>query len=104
MAGNIKKELFALKEGSIILIDTNADTALKIGIDSIKTMLSKKYTGIILSASRPCPNLLSLYKKNRIDVKKVFILCTVCKSQGLKIADNSPPPPKKKGFAYRKRF
>jgi len=66
----MKRELLNLKEGNVILIETSSDNALKTGIDSIKTMLSRKYTGIILSASRSCSNLLKLYKENRITQKK----------------------------------
>ncbi len=80
----LKKELSNLPEGWIVLLETTAEDAFKAGLAATKILVNKEYKAIILSASRPCSNLLELYKKNSIDIKKIFVLCCVCKSQGIK--------------------
>lgn len=88
---NIKKlesELKALPKGGIMLIETAAENALEMSISAIKILTRKNYTGIILSASRPCRNLLDIYNNNRIDTKKVAVLCAVCRSQGVNTKDS----------------
>lgn len=86
----LKKELSSLPEGWIILLETSAEKALEVSLAAIKILTDKGHNGFILSANRPYANLISLYKKNNIDVKKIFILDCICKSQGAKLeeADN----------------
>ena len=80
----IKKELSSLTEGWIVLLETSAEKSLEVSLAAIKILINKNYDGIILSASRPYSNLVSLYKKNNIDIKKIFILDCISKSQGRK--------------------
>ncbi len=78
------KEVFGdLPEGSIVLLETSVEKSLNTGIGSVKIM-AKNNKGSILSASRPCSNLLNLYQKNGIDTKNLFIFCCLCNSQGVK--------------------
>ena len=72
-----------------MLIETTAENALEMSISAVKILTSKDYTGIILSASRPCKNLLDIYNNSKIDTKKVVVLCAVCRSQGVDAEDSS---------------
>ncbi len=79
---NLEKELSDLPEGWIVLLETSAEKILEVSLAVIKILTDKNYTGLVISANRPCNNLLSLYEKNSINTKKVMILCAICKSQG----------------------
>ena len=78
----LKAELEDIPNGWIVMLETSAENALEVNIAVMKILTDKNYTGLIISASRPCRNLLALYEKNSINTKKVMILCAVCKSQG----------------------
>src|SRR3989338_8174563 len=78
----LKAELEDIPNDSIVLIETSAEKAMDVNLAVMKILTDKDYTGLIISASRPCKNLLVLYEKNSINTKKVMILCAVCKSQG----------------------
>jgi len=80
----LKKELSNLPDEWIVLLETSAENSLKVSLAVLKILVNEGYTGIILSASRPCSNILNLYKKNEINTKNIFILDCVCKSQGIK--------------------
>lgn len=80
----LEKELRALPEEWIVLLETSAENSLKVSLAALKILMNKGYVGIIVSASRPCSNLLELYSKNKINTKTIFILDCVCKSQGIK--------------------
>lgn len=86
----LEKELSELSEDWIVLLETNVENALEISITAIKMLTNKNYIGIVVSASRPYSNLMSLYKKNNIDTKKIFFLDCISKSQMAKLeqADN----------------
>ena len=77
----LAKELNSLQEGEIFLIETSAEKILKVNLAIVKWLSEKNYTQIILSSSRPCKNLLNLYKKNNIDTSKLIIVCTVCQEK-----------------------
>jgi hypothetical protein len=77
----LAKELNSCSEGEIFLIETTAEKILEVNLAIVKWLSDKKYTQIILSTSRPCKNLLNLYKKNDIDTSKLIILCTVCQEK-----------------------
>ena len=77
----LAKEFNALEEGAIVLIETTAEKILEVNLAAVKWLSDKKYAQIILSTSRPCQNLLSLYKKNKIDTSKIMILCAVCQEK-----------------------
>ena len=74
----LAKEFNNLEKWAIVLIETTASKILEVHLAAVKWLSDKKYTQIILSTSRPCKNLLSLYKKNNIDISKLMILCTCC--------------------------
>ncbi len=78
----LEKELNNLPEGWIVLLETSAEKVLEVNLAVMKILIDKNYTGLVISANRPCRNLLELYEKNSINTKKVMILCAVCKSQG----------------------
>lgn len=77
----IAKELNNLDEGTIVLIETTTEKILEVNLAVVKWLSGKKYTQIILSTSRPCHNLISLYKKNNIDISKIIILCALCQEK-----------------------
>ena len=78
----LKAELEDIPNGWIVMLETSAENVLEVNIAVMKILTDKNYTGLIISASRPCRNLLALYEKNSINTKKVMVLCAVCKSQG----------------------
>ena len=75
----LEQELSKLPEDSIVLIETSAENAFEASMASIKLLADKHDNGIIVSASRPYINLVSNYKKNDIDTKKMFILDCISK-------------------------
>jgi hypothetical protein len=80
----IEAELRSLPEGWVVLLETSGEKLLEISLAVIKLLTGKNYNGIILSASRPYSNLTSLYTKNNIDTKKIFVLDCISKSQSRK--------------------
>ena len=85
----LAKEFSVLEEGTIVLIETTAEKILKVNLAIVKWLSGKNYTQIILSTSRPCQNLLSLYRKNGIDISKLLILCTCCQEKEGKKQENN---------------
>lgn len=83
---NFAKELNSCLEGGIVLIETSASKILEVHLAAVKWLSKKKYTQIILSTTRPCKNLLKLYKENNIDTSKLILLCTCCQEK-----DNTKP-------------
>lgn len=88
-AKKLEAELMNLPEGWIVLLETSAENALEAGLAAIKILTDKNYYFIVISASRPCSNLLSLYEKNSIDSGKITVIDCVCKSQNLNVKDSS---------------
>ncbi|MFH0715002.1 MAG: hypothetical protein V1847_04305 [Candidatus Diapherotrites archaeon] len=86
---NLIKELNNLGEGAIVLIETTTDKMLEVQLSVTKWLSHKKYAQIILSTSRPCKNLLNLYKKNNIDINKIIILCTCCPEKEENMQENN---------------
>jgi len=89
---DIKKlegEFSNLLEGWIVLIETSAEKSFETGLASIKILTDKNYNGVIVSASRPYVNLVSIYQQNNIDIKKISIIDCISKSQKADLeADN----------------
>ena len=77
----LAKEFNNLGEGAIVLIETTAEKILEVNLAAVKWLSEKKYIQIILSTSRPCTNLLKLYKENGIDISKLTIVCTQCQEK-----------------------
>src|SRR3989344_1688205 len=85
----LAKEFNNLEKWAIVLIETTASKILEVHLAAVKWLSDKKYTQIILSTSRPCKNLLKLYKENGIDISKLMILCTVCQEKENNKQENS---------------
>jgi hypothetical protein len=79
----LAKELADVDEGTIVLVETAIENAPEVGLDAIRTMVKKGFTGIIVSASRPYTNLVAVYEKGGIDTKKVFIIDCVTKASSV---------------------
>ncbi len=75
---NLQKELANLPDEWIALVETSANKIINVNTACMKYFIDKNYTGIVLSASRPCTNLLKLYEENKIDKSKILVLCCVC--------------------------
>ncbi len=78
-----------LPEGWIVLLETSPEKVLDVSLAAMKILTDNNYSSIVLSASRPCSNLFSLYEKNKIDKGKIFILDCVCKTLDSSAADNA---------------
>ena len=85
----LEDELSKLPEDSIVLLETSAEHAFKASIASIKLLADRHDKAVILSASRPYSNLVSHYKKNKIDTKKMFILDCISKKHDSEKEDSS---------------
>lgn len=76
----LEEELEGLPEDSIVLLETTAEKLFEISNLSLKLFCDKNDSGIVVSANRPYSNLLNIYKKNNIDVSKMFILDCISKN------------------------
>ncbi|MBS3084005.1 hypothetical protein J4423_04330 [Candidatus Pacearchaeota archaeon] len=83
----IKGQLGKLPKNWIVMLETLTKNSLDLGLESVKILTDQGLDALIVSASRPCNKLLELYEEKKIDTKKVFIICTVCKSQGIDVKD-----------------
>ena len=77
----LEEELSNLPEGSIVLLETSAENSFELSMALMGILTNRNDNGIVLSASRPYVNLVSMYQKNNIDLNKIFILDLVSKSQ-----------------------
>jgi len=85
----LEEELRNIPDDYIVLIETTADKAFEVGMALTKFLADKHDNGIIVSANRPYSNLVSVYKKNGIDLSKMFVLDCVSKNLNGEIeADN----------------
>lgn len=75
-----RKELHrSLKEaikdkGSVIVLESPAEEYAEANISSIEYLLKNGYEGVYLSFQRPYNNICSIFTKNKIDIKKLFII------------------------------
>lgn len=76
----LEEEIKDLPEDSIILLETSAENLFETSNISLKLFSDRNDTGIVVSSNRPYSNLLNIYKKNNIDVSKMFILDCVSKN------------------------
>jgi len=77
----LEKELRGIPSDHIIFLETSSDKFLEVSLAAIKLLSNKNDSGIIVSANRPYKNLIDFYKKNKIDVSKMFILDCISKNQ-----------------------
>jgi len=75
----LKDELSKLAQDSIVLVETSAEKSFEASMTCLKILEEKYDNGIILSVNRPYVNLVSNYKKNGIDTKKMFIIDCISK-------------------------
>ncbi len=86
----IEEALNDISEGEIILLEINPDNSSETTLASLEYLVNKNDTGIVVSASRPYANLLNMYKKNNIDINKIYILDLISKSQAAEVeAENA---------------
>ena len=69
------KKLNTLRDGKILLFETNAERVFKVHLAVVKYFVTSKYRVIVLSASKPCENLFDLYKEAGIDTSNLIIIC-----------------------------
>ena len=84
----LAQELKNQPQNWAILLETRAENALDFGLEAIKFLTDKNYKILVLSATRPYPNLINLYKKKRIDVKKISVLDCISKTDNTKLEEN----------------
>lgn len=77
----LEKELRNIPEDYIILLETTAEKSFEVTMALLKLLSNRNDKGIIISVNRPYSNLINLYKKNDIDVSKMFILDCISKTQ-----------------------
>jgi KaiC/GvpD/RAD55 family RecA-like ATPase len=75
----LEKELADIADGSIILVEAGMEKAPEVILEAIKALTKKGASAIVVSANRPYKNLVSVYQKNGVDTKKVFIIDCVTK-------------------------
>lgn len=78
--GKLRKEINGSPDDYIILIETTPEKALDVNMALIKLLTEKNDKGIIVSANRPYQNLINFYKRNSIDVSKMYVLDCVSKN------------------------
>ena len=83
-------DLNNLPEDYIILVETSPENAFELSTALVKYMTNRNNSkGIIVSANRPYTNLMNIYRKNNIDVSKMFVLDCISKNQNAEVeADN----------------
>lgn len=77
----LEQELRNLPSDSIIFLETSSEKFIEVNLAAIKLLANKNDSGIIVSANRPYKNLIDFYKRNNIDVTKMFILDCISKNQ-----------------------
>ena len=77
----LKEELQNIPNDYIIYLETSSDRFIEVSLAVIKHLASRNDSGIIVSANRPYNNLINFYKKNDIDVSKMFILDCITNNQ-----------------------
>ena len=86
----LEKELLNLPEGWIVLLETKAEESFETGLAATKILTKQGYRGIIISASRPYANLITIYTQKSININKLMIIDCISKSQDADIpSDNA---------------
>ena len=76
----LRKEINGSPDDYIILIETTPEKSLDVNMALVKLLSEKNDKGIIVSVNRPYLNLLEFYKRNKIDVSKMFIIDCISKN------------------------
>jgi len=83
-------ELNNLPEDYIILVESSPENAFELSTALVKYMTDRNNSkGIIVSANRPYTNLMNIYRKNEIDISKMFVLDCISKNQNVEINANN---------------
>jgi hypothetical protein len=77
----IEESLKSLPQDCIVYLETSPEKAFEVSTAVMKYFSKKNDKGIIISANRPYLNLLSVFKKNKIEASKLVILDGLSKSQ-----------------------
>jgi hypothetical protein len=86
----LMNDLNNLPEDYIILVETIPENAFELSTALVKYMTDRNNSkGIIVSANRPYTNLMDIYRKNDIDVSKMFVLDCISKNQNVEINANN---------------
>ena len=70
----IEEEIRKLPEGWIMLLETTAENSMTVSLTALKMLSERGYSGIIISASRPYSNLLSVYKQSGIETRNFYFV------------------------------
>jgi hypothetical protein len=86
----LENELLNLPDGWIILLETKAEKSFETGLTATQILTKHDYQGIIISASRPYKNLVTIYTQKKISLNKLVIIDCISKSQDADIpAENA---------------
>lgn len=77
---NLEEELRGIPNDYIILVETSAENAFEVALAVVRFLTKKNDYGIIVSANRPYTTLLNIYRRNNIDISKVFIVDLISKN------------------------
>ncbi len=83
----IAKELDGVGDGAVYLIEADVEDAPAATIEAIRSVTKSGLSAIVISASRPYNNLMSLYSKSGIDTKKVYIIDCVTKASSERLEE-----------------
>jgi len=61
-------------KGSVILLESPAESYFKVNMESVKSLLDSGYKGVYMSFQRPFSNLVSMFKEYDIDVDKLLVV------------------------------
>ena len=84
MGNIISRDFGKLRNEWIVLIEANSEDISGVVIDILKAIIGKKNEGVIVSASRPFINLVSILKEKDIDIKKLSFIDCVTQPTGEK--------------------
>jgi hypothetical protein len=76
----LKNEIKKLPNDHIILLEISADKLYDINLALIKLLSGNGDNGIIISANRPYSNLINIYKKNGINLQRIFVIDCISKN------------------------
>jgi len=89
VANKLEEKFSRLPDDYIIFLETNAENSFEVITALVKYLSDKNDKGIVISANRPYSNLVDVYKKNNIDVSKMFVIDCISKSQNADISDDN---------------
>jgi hypothetical protein len=85
----LKKELKNLPGDNIILLKISSDNIFELNNTLIKLFFNNGENKIVISANRPYSNLINIYKKNNINLKKIFIIDCISKNLNGEVPGNN---------------